>query len=81
MDRENPDIVSPSEFQRDFAAIARKAQRGGRVVVRKERTSLAVVSTRLLDRLLEDASDKRVIARRRSEPSVPWNKVKSRLGL
>ena len=75
------DTISVAQFRRDFASIARRARRGGRFLVEQEGASLAIISPKLLERLLEDADDRRVIARRRGEASVPWNKVKAQLGL
>jgi hypothetical protein len=76
------ETISPSRLQRDFETIVRQAGAGKRFVVRSRgRTaSLALVPTKLLERLLEDEDDRRVLAERKNERLIPWSKVRNRLG-
>ena len=80
--KDQAETISPSRLQRDFDAIARQAGAGKRFVVRgKGRgASVALVSTKLLDRLLEDDDDRRVLAERKTEKLIPWSKARTRLG-
>lgn len=77
--------VSISEARDDFAALFNKVAFGHNRIVIKRRGKSGVAMVPIEDmefmEWVEDQIDLQLIRERQDEPTVPWEKVRRRLGL